>query len=166
MAPLISLFQRHLPIVKKRHARGQLKGGHSSYPQFQYDPTTMHPFSNQCRRWAEGGAAPIQNATKVNQSASTTSENLNSISGCTAGRGMGRLSDGVAPRRRRPLDAGRCCGLRGCNVRPPSVRSRLAFKMSHKLLFLCAWGQVPPSMILSGRAGALRACGATIHPYT
>ena len=89
---------------------------------------------------------------------------FNSISGCTAGRGMGRLSVGVAPCSRRPLDAGRCCGLRGCDFRPPSVRPNLAFKMSHKLFILCAWDQVPPSMVPLGRARALRVCGATTHP--
>ena len=39
-------------LKKKNACTGQLKGGHSSYPQFQYDPITMHPFPNQCRRWA------------------------------------------------------------------------------------------------------------------
>ena len=81
----------------------------------------------------------------------STSENLNSISGCTAGRGMGRLSDGVAPRRRCPLDAGRCCGLRGCNVRPPSVRFHLAFEMSQTFVFMCL-GQVVCRHLWSYRA--------------
>ena len=77
---------------------------------------------------------------------------------------MGRLSVGVAPCSRRPLDAGRCCGLRGCNIRPPSIHPHLAIKMPHKLFVLCASGQVLPSMVLLGRARALRACDATTHP--
>ena len=74
---------------------------------------------------------------------------------------MGRLSVGGAPCSRRPLDAGRCCGLRGCHIRPPSIPSRS--KCLTNFLF-CAWGQVLPSMVLLGRARALRACGATTHP--
>ena len=77
---------------------------------------------------------------------------------------MGRLSVGVAPCSRRPLDAGRCCGLRGCNIRPPSIHPHLAIKMPHKLFVLCASGQVLPSMVLLGRARALRACDTTTHP--
>ena len=63
-----------------------------------------------------------------------------------------------------PGGAAGCAGATFARLR--SASTSLSKYLTNFCFYVPGSGCVPPSMVLSGRARALRACGATIHPYT